>query len=233
MEFPLETKLYNQVVVITGASGGIGATLAHAFLQSGARVALLARRRDRLQEFLNKYQSDRCIALPTDVKSYRQVSKSINSIIKSWKRIHILVNNAGVYPPETPMWELSPQCWKETINTNLNGIFNLCRCVVPIMIKNNYGRIINVSSEMTDTPNSLAYSITKNAADNLSLILSRELAPMKVDVLVNSIDPGSVFSEMNLEGPYATEKTIPLFLKLATLPEGSQHGIKWSNKFTL
>lgn len=228
MDDKLRQQLHDQVVVITGASSGIGAVLATTFLEYGACVALIARRSHLLRAFEQQYSPNYCLTCVADVCSYKQIHQSIERVITKWQRIHILINNAGVYPPEVPLWQQSTADWHTTLDVNLNGVFHLCRAVLPYMIESGYGRIINVSSAMTAVPNSLVYSLSKQAVDTLSSILAHELEQIDTDILVNSIDPGSVFSEMNAEGPLPTESVIPRFLQLATLPKGNKHGLKWS-----
>jgi NAD(P)-dependent dehydrogenase (short-subunit alcohol dehydrogenase family) len=98
-------------------------------------------------------------------------------VLARWRKVHVLVNNAGVYPPDGPMWETSPEDWRRTFDINVNGVFYCMRAFLPAMLAQDYGRIINISSSMVDTPRAAAYSMSKNAVDLMTAILARELRP--------------------------------------------------------
>lgn len=222
-------NIKDQVIVVTGASSGIGAALSCAFLEHGGKVALLARRADRLKKMVKSFGDERAIAIPTDVRDYSDVNRACEKILSHWGKIHVLVNNAGVYPPEEPIWMLSSEDWFHTIDTNLNGVFYCVRVFLPIMIQNRYGRIINLSSVMVDTPNASAYSISKNAVDLITKILIKELDQQYpgIDIIISNLEPGGIRTEMNPKGTSAPEIVVPIALKLATLREGSENGKKW------
>jgi meso-butanediol dehydrogenase/(S,S)-butanediol dehydrogenase/diacetyl reductase len=219
--------LQNQVVVITGASSGIGAALAAAFVKEGAQVALLARRGERLAQLASRFGAERALAIPTDVADPDSVMQAQAQVLARWRQVHVLVNNAGVYPPDGPMWETSPEDWRRTFDINVNGVFYCMRAFLPAMLAQDYGRIINISSSMVDTPRAAAYSMSKNAVDLMTAILARELRPLHKDVIVSSLDPGWVRSEMSPEAPDDPNTVVPRALELATLPKGAPSGKKW------
>lgn len=216
-----------QVVVITGGSSGIGAALAEGFVHEGARVALLARRIERLERLAVRLGLEYTLAIPTDVTDSTSVMQAHEQVMARWNQIHVLVNNAGIYPPERPMWQTSPENWRRTIDTNINGVFYCIRAFLPSMLENGYGRIVNVSSSMVDTPGAAPYSVSKNAVDVMTAILAEELRQLNTDIIVSSVDPGWVHTEMSPDGPSDPKAVVPRVLELATLPKDSPNGKKW------
>jgi NAD(P)-dependent dehydrogenase (short-subunit alcohol dehydrogenase family) len=219
--------LQGQVVAITGASSGIGVALAEAFAQQGARVALLARRGERLEQLAARLGDAHTLAVPTDVTDFDAVMLAQEQVRAQWGQVHVLVNNAGVYPPDGPLWQASPTEWRRTFDTNVNGVFYCMRAFLPAMLEKGYGRIINVSSSMVETPGAAAYSLSKNAVDVMTAILAKELRSSNKDIIVSSLDPGWVRSEMSPDAPTAPKAVVPRVLELATLPKGSPNGKKW------
>jgi NAD(P)-dependent dehydrogenase (short-subunit alcohol dehydrogenase family) len=216
-----------QVVVITGTSSGIGAALAEAFVQKGANVALLARRAERIERLAARLGAEHTLAIQTDVTDPVSIMQAQAHVLARWKQVHVLVNNAGVYPPDGPMWQTSPEGWRRTLDTNINGVFFCIRTFLPSMLENGYGRIINISSSMVDTPGAAAYSMSKNAVDLMTAILARELRPLNKDVIVSSLDPGWVRTEMSPDAPDDPNMVAPRVLELAALPKGAPTGKKW------
>jgi NAD(P)-dependent dehydrogenase (short-subunit alcohol dehydrogenase family) len=217
-----------QIVVITGASSGIGAALAEAFVDEGWRVALLARRAERVERTAARLGLEHTLPIPTDVSDPVSVMRAHDQVVARWKQIHVLVNNAGVYPPDGPMWLASPEDWRRTIDTNINGVFYSIRAFLPSMLEKGYGRIINVSSSMVETPGAAAYSLSKNAVDVMTGILAEELRKLRTDIIVSSLDPGWIRTEMSPDAPSDPKTVVPRVLELATLPKGSPTGKKWT-----
>ena len=123
-----------------------------------------------------------------DVSNYKDVEDNINEIIKK-SNIDILINNAGITGPTAKLWEYDIELWKKVVDINLMGTFNCCRAVVPNMIKNNYGRIVNVASVAgkDGNANASAYSVGKAGAIGLTKSLGKELADK--NIAVNAITP--------------------------------------------
>jgi NAD(P)-dependent dehydrogenase (short-subunit alcohol dehydrogenase family) len=219
--------LHGRLAVVTGASSGIGAALSEAFAGCGARVALVARRQERLVELASRLGADRALAVQADVADFEQVRRAERAV-RAWAGdVHVLANCAGVYPRELPVWELAAAEWTSTLAVNATGVFHTLRVFLPGMIAAGYGRILNVSSEMVSVPFASAYSVSKTAVDVLTEIAARELASIGKDFCVNSVDPGSVVSEMNPDGPAPTAAALDAMLRLATLPKGGPSGQKW------
>jgi 3-oxoacyl-[acyl-carrier protein] reductase len=194
-----KTRFKNRVALITGAGSetGIGYAAARTLARGGARVALTSTT-DRI------YERSKAIGTEgADVKGYtadlmdrRQVRKLVDRVIRDFGTIDLLVNNAGmvqVGKEETfvHMVDLPPTEWDEAIDRNLNTCFNLTHTVLPSMIKNHYGRIVNVSSvtgPLVSNPGETAYSAAKAAMIGMSRSLAIEVA--KYDITVNNVAPG-------------------------------------------
>jgi Dehydrogenases with different specificities (related to short-chain alcohol dehydrogenases) len=123
-----------------------------------------------------------------DVSNFREVEKGANEIIKN-SNIDILINNAGITGPTASLWEYDIDMWKKIIDINLMGTFNCCRAIIPNMIKNNYGRIVNVASVAGKDGNAYAsaYSASKAGAIGLTKSLGKELADK--NIAVNAVTP--------------------------------------------
>ena len=123
-----------------------------------------------------------------DVSKFEEVKNCTNEIVKNSK-IDILINNAGITGPTAPLWEYDLEKWKKVVDINLMGTFNCCRAIVPNMIKNNYGRIVNVASVAgkDGNANASAYSSGKAGAIGLTKALGKELADK--DIAVNAVTP--------------------------------------------
>lgn len=219
--------LQGQVVVITGASSGIGVALAEAFAEKGARVALLARRGERLDRLAARLGAAHTLAVPVDVTDYDAVMHAQAQVLTRWQTVHVLVNNAGIYPPDGPLWQADPEAWRRTLDTNVNGVFYCMRAFLPAMLAQGYGRIINISSSMVESPGAAAYSLSKNTVDVMTAIVAKELRPLHKDIIVSSLDPGWVRSEMSPDAPDDPHTVVPRALELASLPKGAPNGKKW------
>lgn len=222
-----EADLQDKVVVVTGASSGIGAALAEGFVIQGAKVALIAQRVDRLESLTRRLGSEHSLSIPTNVTNYLAVTRAHEIIAQRWGQIHVLVNNAGVRRPDAPIWETEPEDWGYTFDVNINGVFHCIRAFLPEMLRNGYGRIINIGSWVVNEPLGAAYSLTKNCVDVLTSILAAELVQKGSDVIVSSLDPCETRTEMNLEEIRDPRAVVPKVLYLATLPKGAPSGRKW------
>jgi 3-oxoacyl-[acyl-carrier protein] reductase len=123
-----------------------------------------------------------------DVSNFKEVESCINNITKK-SNIDILINNAGITGPTAPLWEYDTDMWKKVVDINLMGTFNCCKLIVPSMIKNNYGRIVNVASVAgkDGNANASAYSVGKAGAIGLTKSLGKELADK--NIAVNAVTP--------------------------------------------
>ena len=170
--------LSNRVSIVTGGAQGFGLAIVKRFLQSGAEVIIW----DKDKKLLEELKLDQNVhKIVTDVTDYQSVEKSTNESISKCGKIDILVNNAGIAGPSFKTWEYPLQDWQEIIDIDLNGVFYCCKSIVPSMIKNNYGRIVNIASiaGKEGNPNAMPYSAAKAGVIALTKSLGKELADKK------------------------------------------------------
>ncbi|GBD07602.1 NADP-dependent 3-hydroxy acid dehydrogenase YdfG [bacterium HR21] len=193
--------LAGKTVLITGASSGIGAACAEKFAEAGARLLLLARRRERLEALAHELHSRfsaSCHLLVCDVRDRHQVEDTLGSLPPAWADIDILVNNAGLARGLAPLHEGSYDDWEEMIDTNLKGLLAVTRAVLPRMVARRSGMIINIASIAGREvyPNGNVYCATKHAVRALSEALRIDLNGTNIRVV--NIDPGLVETEFSL-----------------------------------
>ena len=178
----------NRTAIITGGAQGFGLDIAKRFLNSGAKVIIWDIDTKMIKNSIKDLNNPNLSSSIVDVSNYDQVEKCVNEInINS--NIDILINNAGITGPTSTLWEYDIETWKKIIDINLIGTFNCCRAIVPTMIKNNYGRIVNVASVAGKDGNSnaSAYSAGKAGAIGLTKSLGKELADK--NIAVNAVTP--------------------------------------------
>ena len=180
--------LKNKTAVITGGAQGFGLNIAKKFLISGAKVNIWDVDRAQLNKAINKLNNSNLSFNIVDVTNYSNVVRAVKKITKKSK-IDILINSAGITGPTTQLWKYKIKDWKKIIEINLNGTFNCCKSIVPYMIKNKYGRIVNISSVSgkDGNANASAYSSSKAGVLALTKSLGKELA--KYNIAVNAITP--------------------------------------------
>jgi NAD(P)-dependent dehydrogenase (short-subunit alcohol dehydrogenase family) len=193
--------LDGRVAVVTGGAQGIGRAIVERFLGSGATVAIW----DRDGALAGQTASDlansgRTEPFAVDVTSLDDVERACERTLTGLGRIDILVNNAGIAGPNQKTWEYPPEAWAAVMAVNLDGPFHCCRTIVPHMIAQNYGRIVNIASiaGTEGNPNASAYSASKAAVIALTKSLGKELA--EHDIAVNCITPAAartaIFAQM-------------------------------------
>ena len=178
----------NRTAVITGGAQGFGFDIARRFLNSGAKVIIWDNDPDTLKKSVKELKNTNLTSNVIDVSKFEEVENCTNEIVKNSK-IDILINNAGITGPTAPLWEYDLEKWKKVVDINLMGTFNCCRAIVPDMIKNNYGRIVNVASVAgkDGNANASAYSAGKAGAIGLTKSLDKELADK--NKAVNAVTP--------------------------------------------
>ena len=178
----------NRTAVITGGAQGFGFDIARRFLSSGAKVIIWDNDPDTLKRSVKELNNTNLTSNVIDVSKFEEVENCTNEIVKNSK-IDILINNAGITGPTAPLWEYDLEKWKKVVDINLMGTFNCCRAIVPNMIKNNYGRIVNVASVAgkDGNANASAYSAGKAGTIGLTKSLGKELADK--DIAVNAVTP--------------------------------------------
>ena len=180
--------LKNRTAIITGGVQGFGFNIAKKFLNSGANVIIWDLDEKKLQSVSKKINNPKLSYNVVDISNFEKVNNVVLEINKSSK-IDILINNAGITGPTTELWNYSLDDWNKVVEINLNGTFNCCKSIVPNMIKNNYGRIINIASVAgkDGNANASAYSAAKAAVIALTKSLGKELA--NKNIAVNAITP--------------------------------------------
>jgi NAD(P)-dependent dehydrogenase (short-subunit alcohol dehydrogenase family) len=185
----------DRVAVVTGGAQGIGRAIAEHLLQDGATIWLwdrdIALARAAAAELGSNGEA---FAVPVDVADLAEVEAAAAAV--DGGRIDILVNNAGISGPNLPTWEYPAPEWARVIAVNLTGTFNCCRAVAPMMMAQNYGRIVNIASiaGKEGNPNACAYSASKAGVIALTKSLGKELAGY--DIAVNCVTPAAAKTAM-------------------------------------
>lgn len=192
--------LTGKVALVTGASSGIGRAAAIALAMQGAHVAVAARRLDRLESLVSEIKSrgKQALALKMDVTKKDEITAAVAKTVETFGRLDILVNNAGV-AEFSSFLEMTEEQWDKTLDTNLKGYFLVAQAASRQMLKNKWGRIINIASIASGGvgvgfPSIAHYCASKGGIVALTEALSGELAPMSI--LVNCIGPGLIETEM-------------------------------------
>jgi 2-dehydro-3-deoxy-L-rhamnonate dehydrogenase (NAD+) len=184
--------LKGRCAVVTGGAQGIGRAIVERFLACEAAVAIWDRDLQLAERTSGELaRAGRTQAIGADVASLDDVERATQRTLAAFGRIDILVNNAGIAGPIAKTWEYAPEAWAQVIAVDLNGPFLCCRSVVPHMIGQNYGRIVNVASiaGKEGNPNASAYSAAKAGLIALTKSLGKELATY--DIAVNCITPAA------------------------------------------
>jgi NAD(P)-dependent dehydrogenase (short-subunit alcohol dehydrogenase family) len=201
-------RFIGKVVLVTGASRGIGRAIAQAFAEEGAWVALCARSQENL-ETLAKQLNDgdgRAVSMACDVTVKNQVEEALQKLSRTWGKLDILVNNAGV-SGQTPMDDSSDDLWHAILSTNLTGTYYVTKESLELM-NSGSGRIINISSVLGrfGVPGYAAYCTSKHGVIGLTRALALELVSR--GITVNAISPGWVSTDMADKGIRETAKVM-------------------------
>ena len=190
-------NIKGKVVVITGASSGLGEATARLLSAQGATVVLGARRVERLQKLADELNAKggKALALATDVTDHEQVKKLVDSAVQKYGRIDVMINNAGLMP-HSPLERLKIDDWDRMIDVNIKGVLYGIAAALPHMKQQKSGHIINVSSVAGHkvTPNGAVYCATKHAVRALSEGLRQEVKPYNIRTTI--ISPGAVATEL-------------------------------------
>jgi NAD(P)-dependent dehydrogenase (short-subunit alcohol dehydrogenase family) len=180
--------LKNRTALITGGAQGFGFDITKKFLNSGANVIMWDNDEKELKNAFKKINNSKLSYNVVDVSNFEKINQTVLEINKK-TNIDILINNAGITGPTAELWNYSINDWNKVIEINLNGTFNCCKAVVPSMIENNYGRIVNISSVAgkDGNANASAYSSSKAAVLALTKSLGKELA--EKNIAVNAVTP--------------------------------------------
>ena len=209
----MSTKsLEGKVALITGASKGLGRAMAVALAQAGARLALVSRDQKQLRISADAvkavgHEAELFHADVTDEETVRKLERDVSA---KFGKVQILINNAGINIRK-PVTDFTLTEWNQVLNTNLTGVFLICRSFVPLMKGQGYGRILNLTSIMSHValPGRSAYAASKSGLLGFTRALALELAPEQITV--NGISPGPVATEMNtpiIQNPEANQQFI-------------------------
>ena len=192
--------LNNKVAIVTGGVQGFGLAVVERFLNSGAKVVIW----ENDNKLLNDFQTIKSvIKINVDISNANSVEAAVSETIKTCGTIDILVNNAGIAGPNHKTWEYPNDDWKQVIDIDLSGVFYCCKYVVPHMLENNYGRIVNVASiaGKEGNPNAMPYSAAKAGVIAITKSLGKELADK--NIAVNCITPAAaktrIFDQISQE----------------------------------
>ena len=183
--------LKNRVAIVTGGSQGFGLAIVKRFLDSGAKVVIWDIDDKESKKVIDKFTSENLLFQKVDITDYKLIKKNLAEVEKKFGKIDIFINNAGIAGPIATVENYPIEEWKKVVETNLYSVFYCCKAVVPFMIKNNYGRIVNIASiaGKEGNPNASAYSSTKAGVIGLTKALGKELA-LK-NIAVNCVTPAA------------------------------------------
>lgn len=186
-----QLEFNGRTAVVTGGAMGIGLAIAQRLVQSGGRVSLWDRDSDALDK-AKALLGPRTDTRVVDVTNVDAVDAAAKATAEALERIDALVCSAGITGPNTTTWEYPVEAWRQVFDVNLNGLFYCNRAIVPIMLRHDYGRIVNIASVAgkEGNPNAPAYSASKAAVIGLTKSLGKELA--KSGIRVNCVTPAAV-----------------------------------------
>ena len=195
-------NLNNRTAIVTGGAQGFGLAMTKRFLDSGANVIIWDLDKAAVEETVKKLNNISLSSAIIDVTNFDQVSSEIERVTKNTK-IDIFINNAGIAGKNTTVWDYPIDEWKKVLELNLNAVFYCLKAITPHMIKNNYGRIVNIASiaGKEGNPNASAYSTSKAGVIGLTKSLGKELANKNISV--NTVTPAAaktrIFDQMTKE----------------------------------
>ena len=182
--------LGGRVAIVTGGAQGIGLAVAERLAQSGAKLAIWDRDKPVLTAAKKKLGAD-VLEIAVDIRDSDATAAAALEVHRKFGRIDILAHSAGIAGPTVPLTDYPLEAWREVIDIDLNGTFYCCRAVVPYMVKQNYGRIVNIASiaGKEGNPNASAYSAAKAGVIALTKSLGKELASH--NIAVNCVTPAA------------------------------------------
>ncbi len=199
----IKFDLDNRVAVVTGGAQGFGLAITERFIEAGAKVIIWDIDENAAKKAVDKLKSKHLNYQTVDVTNFEIVNKNLEEVEKNHGKIDIFVNNAGIAGMNTTLVEYPLDEWKKIMDLNLNSVFYCCKAVVPFMLKNDYGRIVNIASiaGKEGNPNASAYSTSKAGVIGLTKSLGKELA--QKNIAVNCVTPAAaktrIFDQMSDE----------------------------------
>jgi 3-oxoacyl-[acyl-carrier protein] reductase len=193
----MSEPLAERVALVTGGSRGIGRAIAASLVRAGARVVLTARTSEAAERAAAEIEApqERVRGVALDVSSDEQVARVVAGLLDDYARIAILVNNAGV-TSDNLLLRMKPEEWSRVVDTNLTGVYRMCRAVVPSMVRARFGRIVNITSVVAEIGNAgqTNYAAAKAGIQGFTRSLAREIASR--NITVNCIAPGFIDTDM-------------------------------------
>lgn len=191
-------RLHGKVAVITGGNAGIGEAIAKAFVREGASVVITGRRQKELDRVVNGIVNEqgKAFAVAGSVTDERHVQETVRQTVQQFGRLDILVNNAGVGDFGKRLHEIDDATWMQVFDVNLTGVFRMTRAVLPQMLKQGKGAIVNISSiaSLIGLPSLQVYAASKGALDALTRALAVDYA--KDGIRCNVVNPGLIDTPM-------------------------------------
>lgn len=203
-------KLAGKVAIVTGGGRGIGRSMVLAFAEEGANIVVIARNQQEIDTVSSEASAygARSLSIRTDVSQSGEVDGMVREVLAEYGRIDILVNNAAIPGPTDFISLIKTDDWEQTIDINLKGVFLCSRAVVPQMIKQNGGNIINISSgagkklkedSFLSPARSMVYSVSKAGVESFTLALAEQVS--KFNINVNALRPGPTDTEIHSGSP--------------------------------
>ena len=195
-------SLDKKTAIVTGGAQGFGLAMTERFLMSGADVIIWDFDILAVEKTIKKLNNSKLSSAIVDVTNFDQISTEVEKVTKN-KKIDIFINNAGIAGQNTTVWDYPLEEWKKVLDINLNAVFYCLKAITPHMIKNNYGRIVNIASiaGKEGNPNASAYSTSKAGVIGLTKSLGKELA--NKNIAVNAVTPAAaktrIFDQMTKE----------------------------------
>ena len=172
-------ELSERVVVITGATGGLGSAVVREFAQTGARLALVGRSAERLEGLVDRVglPDERILPLPADVTQEEGVGRLVTTVLDRWGRLDVLLNTVGGWAGGKPVWETSVEAWDRMMKLNLRSAFLLSRAVLPPMLESGWGRVVHVASKTAVAPRAkqAGYAVSKMGLITLVEVIAAEV----------------------------------------------------------
>lgn len=219
-----------KVALVTGASQGIGRACALALAESGAKVALGARNVEKLHEVALEIESagGEALAVALDVAESGAARNAVDQAVQRWNRIDILVNNAGITRDNLVM-RMKPEDWELVLKTNLEGAYHCIRAVLPHLVRQRYGRIINIASVVAQSGNAgqANYIASKAGLIGLTKAVAAEVASRSITA--NAVSPGFIDTAMTQRLPEAVQRKILDVIPLGRT--GTDREIAWAVRF--
>lgn len=225
-----------KIAAVTGGNRGIGFQICRDLAKKGFKVLLTARDPERGNRSARNLQDEGLDVefYPLDVISTESIDKFSEKVLAEFGQLHVLVNNAAILPDEiSPALSVGLEEVRETIETNVYGVLRLSQKLIPTMIENNYGRIINLSSGMGQLSDMgsgyLAYRVSKTALNAVTRVLAQETSGY--DIQINAVDPGWVKTDMGgPNAPSTPEEGADTVVWLSTRPAGEPSGMFYKNR---